>query len=443
MKVHEEATNSHTFHPAWRVQHLSYVDIVLNYTARNLTYARDMLRAISGVLYQMYATRTAFGLPWGDFDRAILWRTRLHNSVPIEPSQADAFPSWSWASSVGPKIYHHTTQRPIGLACWGRVTGPRCDTGSTMPYVDVAMPSETDLAISDAKQVSGAAEANSVFGHVLAGLAWWAGCLAANAPVDVHVDCSRAEYTRRLKVRWPNCISYWQDVFATCQPKSVFTNADIELGTSLGRLMVHTQKVSLKAEQSNESGPARYWIRNPAGRSIGMFDYDSTPVAETPVSEVEFIVLSATDENLKHWVSRYDDFNKSIGKLLGCPCLSEKYSILDVLKPPRTDIEHIEECPDHADFWTPLAHIPGSEDRPENIVCDKKFLRHFAAVSYFDANGELMHYWDRVPRLNVMMIVPSTGRGQRQGVYQRAGLGWVYLKRWVEASPKFETVVLE
>jgi hypothetical protein len=215
------------------------------------------------------------------------------------------------------------------------------------------------------------------------------------------------------------------------------------LGTSSGRVLVHTQKASLDIEQSSANPPARYWIRNPAGRLIGMFDHDSTPAAENSVTGLEFIVLSATDEDLGYWLKRYESVGASIGKLLGCPCLSEKYSYLDVLKPPRTDIQHVEECPGHADFWTPLAHIPATDDRLEYPIRDKKFLRHFAAVSYFDTNGELMHYWDQVPRLNVMMIVPSTGKGRGEGVYQRAGLGCVYLKRWAEANPKFETVVLE
>jgi hypothetical protein len=436
MKFYEEATNSHTFHPAWRAQQLSYANMVSSYTVRNLTYPRDMLRAFSGVLYQMYATRTSFGLPWGDFDRALLWRTRLHNSVLIEPSEADAFPSWSWVSSIGSKTYPQSTQRPIGLAFWGKVV---CDTTSATPYVDVAVPSETDMTVSDASHIPGTAKTNSAFGHVLAGLAWWAGCLIANMPLDIRVNCPRAEYTRPLELRWPDCTSYWQDAFATCQPKSVFTNADIELGTPLGKLIGHTQKASLKVEQRTKQPSSRYWIRNPAGRLIGMFEYDSTPEAETSVTELEFIALSATDEDLGYWINRPEGFGIPISKLLGCQCRTEKYNVDEV----RPNIQHIEECPHHADFRSPVAHIPGTEDRPAHEVCNKIFLKHFAAVSYFDANGELMHYWDRVPRLNVMMIVPSTGRGQGQGVYQRAGLGWVYLKRWAEANPKFETVVLE
>jgi hypothetical protein len=443
MRIDEEATNSHTFHDAWRVQHLSYADIVLNYTARNLTYPSDMLRAVSGVLYQMYGPRTWFGLPCGDFDRAVLWYTRGHDCQPIASTETDAFPSWSWASFVGPEIFHWT-EKSVGLAYWGKVVD--VDDVTATPHVDIAVPSETDIASSNAKHSLETNEESFADRHFLAGLAWMAGFLFTNTPSGVYVNCYKAEYTSRVKARWPNYTSYWQDIFGTCQPNSVFAKADIELGSLAGRLRVHTQKASFKTQHNDKASQSRGWIRNHAGRLIGMFELDSSVVegaVDSILDSVEFIVLSATNGSLGYWVKRYDAFGASIGKLLGCPCLSEKYSYRNAFQPSRTDTQHIKECPHHADFWTPLAHMPDVEDRPAHVVCNKNFMKHFAAVRYFDANGELMHYWDRVPRVNVMMVVPSIGKGRGKGVYQRAGLGWIYLKRWMEAGPSFETVVLE
>jgi hypothetical protein len=42
-----------------------------------------------------------------------------------------------------------------------------------------------------------------------------------------------------------------------------------------------------------------------------------------------------------------------------------------------------------------------------------------------------------------MLVIPSPNHGEGSKIYQRLGIGRIYLKKWAEASPKFETIVLE
>jgi hypothetical protein len=42
-----------------------------------------------------------------------------------------------------------------------------------------------------------------------------------------------------------------------------------------------------------------------------------------------------------------------------------------------------------------------------------------------------------------MMIAPSKDSEDERKVYQRLGIGKVFMKRWLESSPVSETLVLE
>jgi hypothetical protein len=122
-------------------------------------------------------------------------------------------------------------------------------------------------------------------------------------------------------------------------------------------------------------------------------------------------------------------------------------------------LRHIPECAFHPRLDKPLPYQPDFEQEYECLKrddlnnsgsvrpdCERRsraIMKHFAEVSYFDVEGRLLHDWDEVPALRVMMIMPSIGKGRVTQVYQRLRLGTIYLKRWVEAEPKFETVGLE
>ena len=84
----------------------TYWHVIQTYTKLQLTYEKDVLYALSGILEALSAefeTNFLFGLPERYFRSALLWQ-------PTEPikrrltcdSQNQPFPSWSWAGWIGP-----------------------------------------------------------------------------------------------------------------------------------------------------------------------------------------------------------------------------------------------------------------------------------------------------------------------------------------------------
>lgn len=216
-----------------------YHPIVTSYTTKTLTFPSDILRAISGALHQIYGSRTFFGLPWSDFDRCLLWRRYHWNAERIEPSGATSLPSWSWISSLGKKQYDHLS-RPLALAYWAKVLVSSSDAlrPSVRTQVYVAQPVEADRLAFDS------ATASTLFltSYIVAGLACDSNCLSTDVPQEMRFDCSREEYTRRLRHRWPDYTSYWLDTVGRYQSSQIFTDSDIKLAAFPGRLMVRTQK---------------------------------------------------------------------------------------------------------------------------------------------------------------------------------------------------------
>ena len=68
---------------------------------------------------------------------------------------------------------------------------------------------------------------------------------------------------------------------------------------------------------------------------------------------------------------------------------------------------------------------------------------HLHDQAYRDIDGVLLHDYKSPPKIHVMMIRSKSGAENRGEFYERLGIGQIYLKRWVEASPEFETIVLE
>ncbi|KAK3387877.1 heterokaryon incompatibility protein-domain-containing protein [Podospora didyma] len=81
-----------------RASFANYAAVVGEYTQRTLTFPRDALPAIDGVLRVLNRSPNAYvaGLPRGFFLEAILWQPKL-GSLCVEGAGAGA-PSWSWAS---------------------------------------------------------------------------------------------------------------------------------------------------------------------------------------------------------------------------------------------------------------------------------------------------------------------------------------------------------
>ncbi|KAE8168407.1 heterokaryon incompatibility protein-domain-containing protein [Aspergillus tamarii] len=92
-------------------QGVNYWTIVDQYTKRNLSYQSDILRAFTAVLRATHGDGTYYGLPVDYIDQAVAWTPEDLDSSQIR----DGFPSWSWASHVGPTRHLRVH---AGLALW-------------------------------------------------------------------------------------------------------------------------------------------------------------------------------------------------------------------------------------------------------------------------------------------------------------------------------------
>lgn len=110
VEVNQDATSRRGVRDYNHVRTGHYTNIIDIYTTKTLTYPADILRACSGVLHNLYGSRIVHGLPWGDFDRSLLWYAEegLRNHISALPHDVDIFPSWSWISVSGNKCFHRT-----------------------------------------------------------------------------------------------------------------------------------------------------------------------------------------------------------------------------------------------------------------------------------------------------------------------------------------------
>jgi hypothetical protein len=451
-----------------------YVELVANYSQRTLTFPNDVLRAVSGVLYNMYRSRTTFGLPWADLDRAALWYVDADNGMPAPTPGSDVFPSWSWISVPGKKTFHSTKSAVHGLAYWARIAGVDASPASVSD-VDVAKPLENDLRSFHRDYDYDGEEHINEGGvpvpkdrgeaRIALGLAWREGCLRTPTPRAISKHCSLSAYNRRMLSQWASYPVCWKHLFADYRPRDLFSPLDIELSSVPGRLMVHTQKQSLRLDATRKNAEIPYsgsslsgydqcLIRSAKGKLIGKVYFDQ-PDPQRLISsaggQAEFLAMAISTQDQFYNLVDFDERGHIpwSSHLYGCPC--HQTSSDEKATDATEHYDHIVECPSHSAFKTPLSHWNAVEETHEwmlenfpNLQLNMtEVAKHLYDVSYFGTRGELMHPWHDVPKIQVMMIIPSTMGEMRKTVYRRVGLGTVYLKRWVEAKPGFETVILE
>lgn len=97
---------------------------------------------------------------------------------------------------------------------------------------------------------------------------------------------------------------------------------------------------------------------------------------------------------------------------------------------------------------------PDSESDQGSQTSSKRSVRPLQAGDWeYDSCGELpsleelqkLTFWDKqgdclfpIPAVNVMMIMRNS-----DGFSRRVSVGWIYLKSWLQAKPKFETIYLK
>ena len=411
----------------------TFLTKIQEYTERTLTYPSDILRAFSGILEATYGDRTSFGLAWEEFDRAILWVQDVSNHKSLVSTATDVFPSWSWISAKGKVSFRHPETQVYSLAYWCRTV----QSNKT----------STNLAVGGPYALASDFYDRDIEPYISAGLAWANGCIRSTPPEHIEFNCSKTDYSDRLRRRWPHgSATYWHEAFQGYDEEELFKEITKELSGVTGRIMVQTQKASFTLDRACRRFYEDVVLIRSNGRIAGMVEPDMN-TKETILtlnmdqSSVDCIALSIPPDSLEKsriW-QQYQELTKfsRISELYGCFCSLEEGA-------GTANTDHLVECPKHADF---LEMMPFHRNEKDSFLCNSAhgmaFSKHMADLSYLDINGELLHDLQKPPFLYVMLIVPSPTQGKRGIVYQRLGLARIYLKRWVEASPKFESIVLE
>jgi hypothetical protein len=321
---------------------------------KELTHPSDILRASSGILQAVYGTRISFGMPWDEFDTAILWMPTAWDRKPRQSTQIDHFPTWSWASSSsGVKFtsYHYPV---YSLAYWARTIAN--GTATQGPYSWFPIPS------SDSPPLLQSCYTEELC--VYAALAWLHGCVRCEVPKDLLVDYSKQEYSKRPRKRWSGSPSrYWSDAFQSYEKHRVFEHIDSSSVSDAGCLLVHSQKTAftldwrghtyLDVSEEPKIACNPIVIRSKdygiAG-TIFLDDYTGQKLQALDQNHADFIALSIagyTNDNsiLDMMGARYvfKHFgNLTVSAFYGCPCATEDNKI--------GESKHVVECPQHPFF---------------------------------------------------------------------------------------------
>ncbi|KAF3004796.1 hypothetical protein E8E13_002980 [Curvularia kusanoi] len=120
----------------------TWLQIVEDYTKRNLTFESDKLPALQGLAqYVLDLTRDQylFGLWKSSLDVGLLWRTAPYEDVSERRGRvADRAPSWSWASVNGRVYFAFVGERPIDIGT-DRITDVVDITAEGMLIMDAQM----------------------------------------------------------------------------------------------------------------------------------------------------------------------------------------------------------------------------------------------------------------------------------------------------------------
>jgi len=422
-------------------------DALETYTAKSLTHSSDRLRGFSGILYATHGNRTTYGVPIDDFDRSILWRRRGSRIEPRTQEQENTIPTWSWTSVGGPIELYQKYCYSYSLAYWGRFVYEE----DRVVKVVIGPPKRTCQVRREGND------------HAVAALAWLAGCVRSKPPSYLKIDCSSTEYEKRLEERWSDddLPGYWEDAFREYKADELFESVRGNFKDITRHIIVHTQKASFTLDRSSrmKRKTLRPWVHPENAtiliRSNGLVAgaieldeglVDSNGNRKVDHCDVDLIALSVDPEShiFPPVIPCFDSpsDSSSLSEFFGCICSSNGTINLE----PEA---HLAECPKHVDFDTPSPYCeplsPEGRFTPGQRQTEKAraFVKHWEGLNYFGIDGSPIHDLQYIPELYVMAVAPVPVQEDGDVIYRRLGIGRVYLKRWVEASPKFETIVLE
>jgi hypothetical protein len=426
---------------------VSGLHLIQDYSGRTLTHRRDKLRGISGIHQAMYEGQITFGIPLNDFEHGIAWQTNDYSKVR-EPRVFGLFPTWSWAS-VNERVFFPTTflEMQCSLVYWGwakesQTTGRTSFRWRPIRDRDQNKMYANKIQWSDTLKVSVA-------------LAWLNGCFYNETPEFLSVDCSAEEWHTRVTASWPGRDRpHLPQALQNDEQWRLLCTPEANALCASGRIMANTSKSIFKVEWNSVSMPGpdgQYGIvRTGDGRlagSIFLDDPSTDRFMEHEETSAEFIALAIISDHSStdHYTYTRPITSVPTGIIYGCPCSNNTAE--------AQGSDHIQECDKSSSF----TQASFEQERSDNSdfyrfgerTFDKltthewAYFQHCKGVSFRDQAGRYLNSRWGVPEIKVLMIAPgpsSTGKGK---VYRRLGIGRIFLKRWVESSPVFDTIVLE
>lgn len=364
------------------------------YCELSLTYQSDIYNALTGIANSLYGEGSLiYGLPQKEFDQFLAWDTKTKKS---EPRSADGvvIPSWSWASIHGP-VYSYPTNFCGSLTRWFTCI----EKGSTVliradnePYAWTKGDSYQDYALG----------VETCSPHLYMAIACMQGCSQTPLPKGLLNSSNQTimELETSAKTLWPTYEAYCRHLYGREPQSKELTQAKMQIlepGTLLGRAQIATLRYTRHNEheycRSHEAG-FDFEMYDDGNRPIGLWT-GLEPQSVSQRGRVKAVALSVLNLGM-------DSLDTSILR-----CLSSSFP----------QFSGFEGAFDKAFIEVGLEIL---QDPEENLT-------------FFDCEGQAL----LPPPMLWVMVVEEDGP-----FYRRIGLGQVYLTRWVQADPHFETILL-
>ncbi|GAT27639.1 hypothetical protein RIB2604_02113330 [Aspergillus luchuensis] len=366
-----------------------YPDLLGEFTSRDLTCKSDILFAFSGILHFLYGQNHHYGLPFSDFSRALLWKTKDGNYPMRYQNMQETFPSWSW-SSVDNEIRLCPRNGQ-----WERIS---------VSLAQFAIPSSQDRHTQWKVLQSTSTEPHELDSrhfkdHILACLAvliaWKGGCFPGKLPEALDAKVTWEEYDNIIRRKWTSLAQMGDEAY--CMQEGLLSVSDQEARFPLkaqhacrdGCILVYTQSLRLRMKGPEDSlGYVKLLDRG--GNMVGW--------------------LEPTSINWER-LRQIPDWNN--GAKFDALALSLQYEAKYTYSYPATHPAR--------SYGRDVANWRDSKQKTifidDHIGCISPYVVHLVTVN--------------------LMVVES-----ENGIRKRVALAEAALKTWIEAKPQFHTFIL-
>jgi hypothetical protein len=357
------------------------------------------------------------------------------NREPLGARGTDVFPTCSWISANSAMEYRSTwwphDPEVHTLAYWCRPTKDLEDGNEIIAWRHIS----EDTAWPEMESARSAK-------YITVVIAWLEGCIRRKPPDYLSIS-------KGTEAGDPDAFRGYEDM-------GLFERIETGSFDVMRCLAVHTQKAAFSLDMVKEWPPqvsldltdhGTCVIRGDNNKLAGFIRLDAhftKRLEDVPATGVYFIALSTVSLNDEYrslyfrTLMEYLIYSTS-PEIFGCPCLHSDRA--------DTPIVHNEEWPSHADFSSltgfpvPDAFFDWAKTLPDHDS-RQAVMKHIQRLNYPKMYGSLVYPFEGPLSINVMLIAPSAHVGGKSTIYERLGVGQIALKRWVEASPVFETIVL-